>query len=228
MLSCIETVELIEIPVGVWSWMRPKNHVWWGLACTAMWSLVKNLRQFYYVLNCARIIFFLINLFYCYILHFIFCWLFLLFVWCCSLFITESWCGLMGTPNVVWSSCVCLLNTTMSHAKTDEPSRCYLGCGIELAQATMPCPSRPVQRGLCVCCVYTTVSYEKTDKPSRCHVGCDIGYKCPFLLCSRWRAYVELYRNGWPDRDTGWGVELDASKESCLVGVSTHGHVVFG
>ena len=43
MLSCIETVELIEIPVGVWSWMRPKNHVWWGLACPAMWSLVKNL-----------------------------------------------------------------------------------------------------------------------------------------------------------------------------------------
>ena len=43
MLSCIETVEVIEIPVGVWSWMRLKNHVWWGLARTAMWFLVKNL-----------------------------------------------------------------------------------------------------------------------------------------------------------------------------------------
>ena len=41
MLSCIETADLIEIPVGVWSWMRSKNHVWWGLARTAMWPLVK-------------------------------------------------------------------------------------------------------------------------------------------------------------------------------------------
>jgi len=58
MLSCIETADLIEIPVGVWSWMRPKNHVWWGLARTAMWSLVKNFRLFCYVLSRARIIFF--------------------------------------------------------------------------------------------------------------------------------------------------------------------------
>ena len=92
------------------------------------------------------------------------------------------------TIDVAWSLCVCPLDTTMSHAKTNEPSRCYLGCGFGLAQGTMPCPSRPVQRGLCVCCVYITVSYAKTDKPSRCHVGCDIGDTCPFLLCSRWRA----------------------------------------
>ena len=98
--------------------------------------------------------------------------------------------------DVAWSLCVCLLDTTRSHAKTDEPPRCYLGCGIGFAQETMPCPSRPVLRGLLVCCVYITVSYAKTDKPSRCHVGRDIGDTCPFLLCSRWRAYVELYKNG--------------------------------
>jgi len=86
------------------------------------------------------------------------------------------------TIDVAWSLCVCLLDTTMSHAKTDEPSRCYLGCGIWLAQRTMPCSSHPVQRGLCVCCVYTTVSYAKTEKPSRCHMGCDIGDKCPFFI----------------------------------------------
>jgi len=86
------------------------------------------------------------------------------------------------TVDVAWSLCVCLLDTTMSHAKTDEPWRCYLGCGIGLAQGTMPCSSHPVQRGLCVCCVYTTVSYAKTEKPSRCHMGCDIGDTCPFFV----------------------------------------------
>ena len=34
--------------------------------------------------------------------------------------------------------------------------------------------------------------------------------------------------NGWRDRDTGWSVELDASIEWRLVGVSTHGDVAFG
>ena len=58
------------------------------------------------------------------------------------------------TIDVAWSLCVCLLDTTMSHAKTDEPSRCYLGCGIGLAQGTMLYPSRPVQRGLCLLHIY--------------------------------------------------------------------------
>ena len=45
-------------------------------------------------------------MFYSYILHFIFCWLFfLLLVWCRLLFITESWCGLIGTPNLRSNSC---------------------------------------------------------------------------------------------------------------------------
>ena len=59
------------------------------------------------------------------------------------------------TIDVAWSLCVCLLDTTNSHAKTDEPSGCYLGCGIGLAQATMPYSSRPVQRGLCLLRIYS-------------------------------------------------------------------------
>jgi len=58
------------------------------------------------------------------------------------------------TVDVAWCLCVFLLDTTMSHAKTNEPSRCYLGCGIALAQGTMPYPSRPVQRGLCLLHIY--------------------------------------------------------------------------
>ena len=112
------------------------------------------------------------------------------------------------TIDVAWSLCVCLLDTTMSHAKTDEPSTCYLGCGIGLAQETMPCSSHPVQRGLCVCCVYTTVSYAKT-----------LGIHVPFYCALDGEHMLScIKRNGWPDRDTGWSVELDASIEWRLVG----------
>ena len=127
------------------------------------------------------------------------------------------------TIDVAWSLCVCLLDTTMSHAKTDESSRCYLGCEIELAQATMPCPSRPVQRGLCVCCVYTTVNYAKTDKPSRCHVGCDIGDKCPIycavdgdhmLSCIETVDLIEIPVGVWswmrPKNHVWWGLARTA------------------
>jgi len=58
------------------------------------------------------------------------------------------------TIDVAWSLCVCLLDTTMSYAKTDELWRCYMGCEIGLAQGTMPYPSRRVQRGLCLLHIY--------------------------------------------------------------------------
>jgi len=58
------------------------------------------------------------------------------------------------TIDVARSLCVCLLDTTMSHAKTDELSRCYMGCEIGLARRTMPYPSRPEQRGLCLLHIY--------------------------------------------------------------------------
>ena len=78
---------------------------------------------------------------------------------------------------------------------------------------------------VCVCLLDRTVNHVKSYEPSRCRVGCGVVDQCPFLLCSRGTACVELNRNSWPDWDTGWRVELDAAKESRLVGGSRDGDV---